>query len=88
TGEAVRQARQAIRRARRDNPHARIIFTGCAAQTEKQRLVDRADLQFDAAGVVEFLRQRDPVPIEHRTAHIEGDRRGPVLDGVGDAGDH
>ena len=36
TGEAVRQARQAIRRARRDNPHARIIVTGCAAQTESQ----------------------------------------------------
>ena len=35
TGEAVRQARQAIRRARRDNPHARIVVTGCAAQTEK-----------------------------------------------------
>lgn len=36
TAEAVRQARQAIRRARRENPHARIIVTGCAAQTEKQ----------------------------------------------------
>lgn len=35
TGEAVRQARQAIRRARRENPHARIIVTGCAAQTEE-----------------------------------------------------
>ena len=34
TGEAVRQARQAIRKARRDNPAARIIVTGCAAQTE------------------------------------------------------
>ena len=34
TAEAVRQAKQAIRRARRDNPHARIIVTGCAAQTE------------------------------------------------------
>lgn len=34
TGEAVRQARQAIRRARRENPDARIIVTGCAAQTE------------------------------------------------------
>ncbi len=33
TGEAVRQARQAIRKARRDNPQARIIVTGCAAQT-------------------------------------------------------
>lgn len=35
TGEAVRQARQAIRRARRENPQTRIIVTGCAAQTEK-----------------------------------------------------
>jgi len=34
TGEAVRQAKQAIRRARRENPQARIIVTGCAAQTE------------------------------------------------------
>ncbi|MGY6709990.1 MAG: tRNA (N(6)-L-threonylcarbamoyladenosine(37)-C(2))-methylthiotransferase MtaB [Rhizobiaceae bacterium] len=34
TGEAVRQARQAIRKARRENPAARIIVTGCAAQTE------------------------------------------------------
>ncbi|MGN7772361.1 tRNA (N(6)-L-threonylcarbamoyladenosine(37)-C(2))-methylthiotransferase MtaB [Phyllobacterium sp. 22552] len=33
TSEAVRQARQAIRKARRDNPAARIIVTGCAAQT-------------------------------------------------------
>ncbi len=33
TAEAVRQARQAIRRARRENPHARIVVTGCAAQT-------------------------------------------------------
>ena len=34
TGEAVRQTRQAIRRARRDRPDARIVVTGCAAQTE------------------------------------------------------
>ena len=34
TQEAVRQARQAVRKARRDNPAARIIVTGCAAQTE------------------------------------------------------
>ncbi len=34
TGEAVRQAKQAIRRARRNNPQARIIVTGCAAQTD------------------------------------------------------
>ena len=34
TAEAERQARQAIRRARRDNPGSRIIVTGCAAQID------------------------------------------------------
>ena len=34
TAEAVRQARQAIRKARRENPGAKIIVTGCAAQIE------------------------------------------------------
>ena len=36
TGEAVRQAKQAIRRARRANPDARIVVTGCAAQTSPE----------------------------------------------------
>jgi len=34
TGEAVRKARQDIRKRARENPNARIIVTGCAAQTE------------------------------------------------------
>jgi threonylcarbamoyladenosine tRNA methylthiotransferase MtaB len=34
TAEAVRQARQAIRKARRESPARRIVVTGCAAQTE------------------------------------------------------
>src|SRR6266851_5608161 len=36
TGEAVRQARQKIRRLRRERPHARIVVTGCAAQIEQE----------------------------------------------------
>jgi len=36
TGEAVRQARQAIRRARRERPDAELIVTGCAAQIDPQ----------------------------------------------------
>jgi len=36
TAEAVRQARQAIRRLKRERPAARIVVTGCAAQTEPQ----------------------------------------------------
>jgi threonylcarbamoyladenosine tRNA methylthiotransferase MtaB len=34
TAEAVRQARQQIRRLRREDPSARIVVTGCAAQVE------------------------------------------------------
>jgi threonylcarbamoyladenosine tRNA methylthiotransferase MtaB len=34
TAEAVKTARQAIRRAHRDNPAARIVVTGCAAEVE------------------------------------------------------
>ncbi|GBQ70546.1 tRNA 2-methylthioadenosine synthase MiaB [Ameyamaea chiangmaiensis NBRC 103196] len=37
TAEAERQARQAIRRAHRDRPTARIVVTGCAAQIDPAR---------------------------------------------------
>ena len=37
TAEAVRQARQAIRRARRERPAAKIVVTGCAAQIDPAR---------------------------------------------------
>ncbi|MDD9901888.1 MAG: tRNA (N(6)-L-threonylcarbamoyladenosine(37)-C(2))-methylthiotransferase MtaB [Alphaproteobacteria bacterium] len=37
TAEAERQARQAIRRARRENPGAKIIVTGCAAQIAPEK---------------------------------------------------
>lgn len=37
TAEAERQARQAIRRARRDRPGAEIVVTGCAAQIDPER---------------------------------------------------
>ena len=40
TAEAVRQAKQAIRKAKRENPLARIIVTGCAAQTLGQDFAD------------------------------------------------
>ena len=40
TAEAVRQARQTIRALRRELPQAKIVVTGCAAQTEPQTFVD------------------------------------------------
>jgi threonylcarbamoyladenosine tRNA methylthiotransferase MtaB len=46
TAEAVRQARQAIRKARRDRPDARIVVSGCAAQISPQSFaaMDEVDL--------------------------------------------
>lgn len=38
TAEAVRQTRQAIRRARKAKPHARLLVTGCAAEVERAQL--------------------------------------------------
>ena len=34
TGEAVRQARQSIRRLKREKPQTRVVVTGCAAQAD------------------------------------------------------
>ncbi|QGP77624.1 tRNA (N(6)-L-threonylcarbamoyladenosine(37)-C(2))-methylthiotransferase MtaB [Sphingobium sp. CAP-1] len=44
TAEAVRQTRQAIRRAKRERPDARILVTGCAAQTEPQTFAAMAEV--------------------------------------------
>lgn len=54
TNEAVRQTRQAIRRARRDKPRARIIATGCAIQLDPASFrampeVDEVRLRDDSA---------------------------------------
>jgi len=44
TGEAVRQAVQTIRKVRREEPGARIIVTGCAAQVESERFAAMAEV--------------------------------------------
>ncbi len=44
TAEAVRKARQEIRKLRRANPNARLIVTGCAAQTEPETFRDMGEV--------------------------------------------
>jgi len=44
TAEAVRQSRQAIRRLKRERPAARIVVTGCAAQTEPASFADMPEV--------------------------------------------
>src|SRR5213596_320251 len=44
TNEAVAQARQSIRRLKRERPGARIVVTGCAAQTQPKMFADMAEV--------------------------------------------
>ena len=44
TNEAVTQARQSIRRLKRERPDARIVVTGCAAQTQAKMFADMAEV--------------------------------------------
>jgi threonylcarbamoyladenosine tRNA methylthiotransferase MtaB len=44
TNEAVAQARQSIRRLKRERPDTRIVVTGCAAQTQAQMFADMAEV--------------------------------------------
>ena len=82
TGEAERQARQAIRKARREHPAARIIVTGCAAQIDPGRFaampeVDRvignaeklsADAYADGAGP--RVRVNDILSVRETAGHL------------------
>jgi threonylcarbamoyladenosine tRNA methylthiotransferase MtaB len=44
TNEAVAQARQSIRRLKRERPQARIVVTGCAAQTQASMFAEMAEV--------------------------------------------
>ncbi|MHC2255215.1 threonylcarbamoyladenosine tRNA methylthiotransferase MtaB [Bradyrhizobium embrapense] len=44
TNEAVAQARQSIRKLKRERPAARIVVTGCAAQTQSRMFAEMAEV--------------------------------------------
>src|ERR1700693_6416879 len=44
TNEAVAQARQSIRRLKRERPSAHIVVTGCAAQTQAEMFAGMAEV--------------------------------------------
>jgi threonylcarbamoyladenosine tRNA methylthiotransferase MtaB len=56
TAEAVRQTRQAIRRARRDHPAARLIVTGCVAEIERGAIGAMAEVD----GIIPNAAKLDP----------------------------
>ena len=69
TAEAVRQARQAIRRARRDRPDARLIVAGCAAQIDPGAFaaMDEVDVVVGAARSADAFAASGP---KIRTAEV------------------
>ena len=77
TAEAVRQTRQAIRRARKARPGARLLVTGCAAEVEREALAAMPEVD----GLIANTAKLDPrvwnvaparlaVPAAHTRAFI------------------
>ena len=81
TNEAVRQTRQAIRRAKRARPEARVIVTGCAAQVEPEAFAAMPEVskvlgnreKFDAssfAGEADRVRVSDIMAVRETAPHL------------------
>jgi threonylcarbamoyladenosine tRNA methylthiotransferase MtaB len=62
TEEAVRQAKQAIRKARRDDPVRQIIVTGCAAQTEARTFAEMVEVDL-VIGNADKMKARSYAPV-------------------------
>ncbi len=65
TAEAERQARQAIRRARREHPAARLIVTGCAAQIDPTSYAAMPEVD-QVIGNIEKMRPESFTPTGER----------------------
>jgi threonylcarbamoyladenosine tRNA methylthiotransferase MtaB len=78
TAEAVRKARQEIRKLKRDNPEARMIVTGCAAQIEPQTFaaMDEVDL------VLGNTEKMDPATWSGLAGNFIGDTEKVIVDDI------
>jgi len=92
TAEAVRQARQKIRKLAREQPGARIVVTGCAAQTEPETFaampeVDRVIGNLEKmrsetwAALADPATDTEPVKVDDIMAATE--TAGHLIDGFG-----
>lgn len=86
TAEAVRTARQTIRRAAKDNPDAPIIVTGCAAQIDAQMFAEMPEVErvignhekmqadtwkpVDLLGGTEKVRVNDIMSVKETAGHL------------------
>ena len=93
TSESVRKARQEIRRLRRENPNAKVIVTGCAAQTDPDSFaaMDEVDVvvgnaekmqpQTWANMAPDLIGQTEPVQVDDIMSVTE--TAGHLIDGFG-----
>jgi len=93
TSEAVRKARQDIRKLRRDHPDAKLIVTGCAAQTEPDTFakMDEVDVVLGntekmypatwAQMAPDLIGQTEPVQVDDIMSVTE--TAGHLIDGFG-----
>ena len=78
TSEAVRKARQDIRKLRRDHPDARIIVTGCAAQTEPDTFAKMAEVDL----VIGNTEKMDPATWARMTPDLIGQTEPVQVDDI------
>jgi threonylcarbamoyladenosine tRNA methylthiotransferase MtaB len=64
TAEALRQTRQAIRRARRDHPAARLVVTGCAAEIDRAQIGAMDEVDAMVANAAKLDPRAWNVPLE------------------------
>jgi threonylcarbamoyladenosine tRNA methylthiotransferase MtaB len=85
TAEAVRQSRQAIRRLKREHPAARIVVTGCAAQTEPETFANMPEVALvlgneEKLSAAAWCEQRDVLA---RTSSLPAEEKVAVNDIMG-----
>jgi threonylcarbamoyladenosine tRNA methylthiotransferase MtaB len=78
TAEAVRKARQDIRKLRRDHPDARIIVTGCAAQTEPDTFAKMSEVDL----VIGNTEKMDPATWARLTPDLIGQTEPVQVDDI------
>ena len=84
TNEAVRQTRQAIRRAKRANPEKTIIVTGCAAQIDPAAFAAMPE----TSGVVGNADKYDPANFKFGTDSNQSDIRVSDIMQLGETAPH
>ncbi len=80
TAEACRQARQAIRRLRRENPSARLIVTGCAAELDAECFASMTEVNHVLGNAAKLDPARYAPEALARTARTSGTDPGPGVD--------